>query len=156
MNTTIKADVSTLLAATEIYTKAIEPLKPIEGLVCSFTLQPYALSLLEQSVAKGGNSLGITPADGPLVSILLLTYWKNKSDDAQILEVLKGALEKIQEVAVEKGTKVDYTYMNYSFIWQDPVGSYGKENVKKLREVSRKFDPEGLFQKGVPGGFKLW
>ncbi|KAI0006957.1 hypothetical protein F4779DRAFT_643667 [Xylariaceae sp. FL0662B] len=32
----------------------------------------------------------------------------------------------------------------------------GAENRQKLRDVSKKYDPDGLFQKGVPGGFKLF
>jgi hypothetical protein len=156
MNITVKADVATLLAASDIYTAALDPIKPAAGIICSLTLQPYAVSLLKQSVALGGNSLGLDPADGPLVSVLLLTYWADKSDDEQILAVMRGALEDIRKQAVEKGTAIDFVYLNYAFNFQDPIGTYGAENKRRLQEVSKKYDPEGLFQKGVPGGFKLF
>lgn len=29
-------------------------------------------------------------------------------------------------------------------------------NVDKLQDASRKYDPDGLFQKGVPGGWRLF
>jgi hypothetical protein len=35
------------------------------------------------------------------------------------------------------------------------IAGYGEESVSKLRATSKKYDPEGLFQKAVPGGFKL-
>lgn len=74
MNTTVKADEATLQAASEIFSKALEKVKSFEGIVCSFTLQPYPLSLLKKTPPAGGNSLGLDPTDGPLVSVLLLMY----------------------------------------------------------------------------------
>jgi len=41
-------------------------------------------------------------------------------------------------------------------LFQDPIVSYGKVNKGKLREVGGKYNPEGLFQKSVPEGFKLF
>ena len=45
--------------------------------------------------------------------------------------------------------------MNYAYPTQPVIASYGGENVRFLRNVSNKFDPQGVFQKLVPGGFKL-
>ena len=36
-----------------------------------------------------------------------------------------------------------------------PLESYGKANVQLLRNVSAKYDPQGVFQYMVPGGFKI-
>jgi hypothetical protein len=156
MNTTTKADVATLQIAADIYTAAVVPIQSTPGLVCSFTIQPYPLSLLDEAASKGGNLLGLDPADGPAASLLLLTYWKDKADDEQVIAAMKGALERIRAQALEKGSALDYVYLNYASAFQDPFGSYGAENKRKLQETSRKYDPEGLFQKAVPGGFKLF
>jgi hypothetical protein len=104
----------------------------------------------------GGNSLGLSPADGPLVSVLLLSYWSKKEDDEKIGKTMRGVLEKIQQVSLEKKTAVSFTFMNYSSQFQDPISSYGEVNKLRLQEVSKKYDPEGVFQKLVPGGFKLF
>ncbi|RWA09625.1 hypothetical protein EKO27_g5487 [Xylaria grammica] len=156
MNITVKADVGTLRAAANIYTAAIDPVKSTKGLVCSLTLQPYAEPLLQSSAARGGNVLGLSTETGSLVNLLLLTYWSNEKDDDAILSAMKAVLQGIDQDATSKGTKVDYMYMNYASEDQDVIGSYGGENEKFLQEVSRKYDPEGLFQKGVPGGWKLF
>ena len=74
MNTTVIADAATLKAAYEIYTASVAPVNDTEGLVCSLTLQPYSRSCLESSASQGGNSLGLSAAAGPLVSVLLLSY----------------------------------------------------------------------------------
>lgn len=46
--------------------------------------------------------------------------------------------------------------MNYASAGQPVIEGYGEENVRFLREVSRKYDPKGVFQRRVPGGFKLF
>ncbi|KAI0396782.1 hypothetical protein F5Y17DRAFT_417760 [Xylariaceae sp. FL0594] len=156
MNTTVKPDVPTLMAAYDIYVKAIEPLKGVEGLVTSLTLQAYPKSLLNKTAAAGGNSLGLDPQDGPLMSILLLGFWQKKEDAAQIHSVYKDVIEAIDRAATAKGTAVPYKYMNYAAPFQDPITSYGEKNKAALQEASKKYDPEGLFQKGVSGGWRLF
>lgn len=156
MNITVKADVATLQAATDIYTGGLDPVKSVAGLLASFTLQPYPTSLLEQSEETGGNSLGLKRSDGPLVSVLLLSYWQNKSDDDAVIAFMKEALEKMKQDAAGRGTLLPFVYMNYAWTHQDPINSYGAQNKKKLQDASKKYDPKGLFQKACPGGFKLF
>lgn len=156
MNITVKADVATLQAATDIYVGGLGPVKPVAGLLASFTLQPYPTSLLEQSEETGGNMLGLKRSDGPLVSVLLLSYWQNKSDDDAVIAFMKEALEKMKQDASGRGTLLPFVYMNYAWTHQDPINSYGAQNKKKLQEASKKYDPKGLFQKACPGGFKLF
>ena len=50
---------------------------------------------------------------------------------------------------------LDWIYLNYADKSQDPLASYGIENLKKMRKVAAKYDPEQVFQKLCPGGFKL-
>lgn len=169
MNITVKADVPILQRASEIYTAEIDPLeehgnlkdpeppiRSVENGLFSLTLQPYSLSLLEKSASNGGNSLGLNTNDGPLVSILLISIWKNKTDDNVVLDFMRDAIKYIKLDAEGKNTLIPYVYMNYAFSHQDPIGSYGAENHEKLQATSQKYDPQGLFQRGCPGGFKLF
>lgn len=158
MNLTVKADVSTLQSAADLYTAGIAPIQgSVAGLVASFTLQPYPLSLLKQSSINGGNSLGLNPEEtGPVVSVLLLTYWSDQSDDETVGETMKGILASIRDVAVGKHTDVEFIYLNYASKFQDPIASYGREIQHQLQQTSKKYDSKGLFQRGVPGGFKLF
>jgi hypothetical protein len=70
--------------------------------------------------------------------------------------MMKEVLENIDRDSGERETAVSFKYMNYAFTFQDPIASYGQVNKAKLREVGGRYDPEGLFQKGVSGGFKLF
>lgn len=156
MNTTVKADRPTLHAATEIFKPALDKVKSMDGMVFSFTMQPYPVSLLKRTGPAGGSVLGLDPTDGPLVSILILLYWNKQSDDEVVLGTARGGIDAIDKDAAARGTLVRYKYLNYTFDFQDPIWSYGQENRKKLQDASRKYGPDGLFQKGVPGGFKLF
>ncbi|KAI1877389.1 hypothetical protein JX265_003397 [Neoarthrinium moseri] len=156
INTTVKADVHTLMAAYGTYVNALGPLKVIEGLTTSFTLQAYPKSLLDKTASAGGNSLGIDPLDGPLMSILILSFWQNKEDDEKIHSTFKGVIEAVDQDAAARGTAVPYKYMNYAAPFQNPIDTYGEGNKAKLQETSTKYDPEGLFQKCVLGGWKLF
>jgi len=45
--------------------------------------------------------------------------------------------------------------LNYADNTQDPLASYGSASVKKMKAAAKKYDPSGVFQKLVPGGFKI-
>ncbi|KAK8877503.1 FAD-binding protein [Apiospora arundinis] len=51
---------------------------------------------------------------------------------------------------------LELVYANYADNSQSPYKSWGADSVSKLQAASRKYDPEGVFQKRVPGGFKVF
>lgn len=156
MNLTVKADVETLITGGDIWCEELDLVKDAAGLMCSYTLQPYPVSQLQRGTANGGNVLGLEPTSGPVVNVLLLTYWTEKSDDERLIGFMKRALKRIEQNADAKCQLVPYIYWNYAFSHQDALRSYGEENVYKLQEASRKYDPNGMFQTACPGGFKLF
>lgn len=62
---------------------------------------------------------------------------------------------KLKQFSIDQGTDVDLVYMNYAGVTQDVLGSYGAETLEYMKNVAKKYDPEGWFQRMVPGGFKL-
>lgn len=56
--------------------------------------------------------------------------------------------------SIENGL-LPWVYMNYADKSQQPLASYGMDNVKKMRDTAAKYDPEQVFQKLCPGGFKI-
>ncbi|KAI0114416.1 hypothetical protein GGR51DRAFT_443933 [Nemania sp. FL0031] len=156
MTTTIKAEVEALDYAVETFRAAYSKLKGIGGLLYSITFEPIPMSLIQQSVSNGGNSLGLKPSDGPLVVILLYSSWDKSSDDETIYEVNKHALHAIEAKARENNASSPFLYMNYAFPrYQDAIASYGPESKAQLQAVSKKYDPEGFFQKAGVGPWKF-
>ena len=152
MTTTLKANADILKTSLNKFYSSFEKIKDVPGLVYAATYEPCPVSLLK----AGRNSLGLDPKAGPLVLLLLYASWKDSKDDDQVLYETKNNLDAITQAAKETGQGSPYTYMNYAFSGQDPISSYGVEEKKKLIEVSKKYDPDGFFQKAVRGGFKLY
>ena len=50
---------------------------------------------------------------------------------------------------------LEFICLNYADGSQDVFGSYGKENVRKMKDAAAKYDPSGVFQDLCSGGFKL-
>jgi len=46
--------------------------------------------------------------------------------------------------------------VKYAAQEQNVFEGYGSANHAKLRIISKKYDPEGVFQRLQPGYFKLW
>lgn len=66
-----------------------------------------------------------------------------------------ATIAEIKAKSVATGTDNPFIYLNYAGEFQDPLGSYGKANVAKIAALSAKYDPKGVFQKLVPGGYKI-
>ena len=64
-------------------------------------------------------------------------------------------INEIKAKSIEPGTDNPFIYLNYAGEFQDPLGGYAKANVEKLKALARKYDPKGVFQKLVKGGYKL-
>ena len=121
----------------------------IEGLQVQFLVQP-------QPVTNGTNSMGLTPGESDVVISVLTVAYTNAADDAVVQKGIQAIVDKHEGILRREGLYIPFKYLNYADISQDPIGSYGPENKARLEDVSRKYDPDGFFQRGVPGGFKLF
>lgn len=153
---TIKNDTATLAAAHTTYCNAFASIRrnKVKGLVFTLVLQP----LLPDWVRKGDpNPLGLFD-DGtyePLVVVSFTVNWDEVQDDELVKSTTRRAVEQIDAIAATNKTGHPYRYMNYCQEWQRPFESYGEKNLRLLQSVSRKYDPDGMFQNGCVGGFKL-
>jgi len=74
---------------------------------------------------------------------------------ATVLGATEAMFAKTNAFAAARGTLNKYEYLNYSYKTQMPIQGYGADNVARLKAASRMYDPAQIFQKFVPGGFKL-
>ena len=64
--------------------------------------------------------------------------------------------DEIAQMAASKGLSRPQLFPNDATFSQNPMESFGSENLEKLRAVSLKYDRDQVFQKLQNGGFKLW
>lgn len=104
------------------------------------------------------NVLGFLPGSTPhknLVLMLLSTFFEESTAYEQIDMLTKGFFAAVDEVAEDEGGNREYTYLNYAAKWQRPLKDYGMVQWSYLAIKSRKYDPNGVFQRQV-GGFKIF
>ncbi|KAF2787102.1 FAD-binding domain-containing protein [Melanomma pulvis-pyrius CBS 109.77] len=152
---TIMPDAALISEHYKAWKEAVEELKSADGFMFSLGYFPLTKALLRNSQAAGGNAMDIDPADGPLFIILLNPTWNSSDDDDRVHRVTEGLLATFRRLASAKNLLHRYIFTNYAYQKEDLFEGYGEESLMRLKEVSKKFDPDGIFQKAVPGGFKL-
>lgn len=103
----------------------------------------------------GNNSLGTSAKDGNGMVLLFTAIWADSAQSSSIHSKAAGVIASIDSAALKMGLLHKFRYANYADASQRPIASYGAENVAFLRKVAHKYDPSSVFQKLVPGGFKL-
>ena len=156
MTTTVKLNTTILQETAQAFTDSLTLVSGVRGLFYAVTFQPLPTGLLQASEAQGGNSLGLSSKDGPLVIVRLLAHWENADDDHTIILAGSRLITIVNAVAQAQGQASSFRFMNYAYQGEDVIEGYGFEAVENLRAASKKYDPEGFFQTGVPGGFKLF
>ncbi|KAF4462944.1 FAD binding domain-containing [Fusarium albosuccineum] len=152
---TSKVDHDILTFARDLFYETVPSVGDIPGIIPNLVVQGITTPQLQQMKKNGGNALGLDVAEGPLFILQLCAMWDNKSDDAKVYRWMSDVLEKVSAEANSRGVDNDYVYMNYASQFQDVISTYGSSNKAKLKSISKKYDPQQVFQVLQPGYFKL-
>jgi FAD/FMN-containing dehydrogenase len=126
------------------------------------TYSPFAIyqaissSHLRASQERGGNSMGLSPDDGPMVMMHFLTAWDDEALDAAVLQSTRELVRAAEEEVRRRGASRRFVYMNYGGEWQDVLQRYGPKNYLELLQTSLRYDPHRDLQRLWRGYFKLY
>ncbi|KAH7337971.1 hypothetical protein B0J17DRAFT_717656 [Rhizoctonia solani] len=104
---------------------------------------------------KGGNVMGLKTAKDPLMVVSYTFTWERPEDDQKAYAAIKKLVTASKEIAKSQNRLADYMYLNYAGPEQKVIESYGSAQVDFLRKVKAKYDPNAVFEKLSPGGFKI-
>ncbi|KAF1848040.1 FAD-binding domain-containing protein [Cucurbitaria berberidis CBS 394.84] len=149
----VNRDLFTFLINT-FYT-LLPDVQNLPGAFPTISIQAITAGQLKGMQKNGGNALGLDAAKGPYFIMNMSSRWKNAADDAAILKFFSTIIKQVKAEAQKKGLDNAYIYMNYASQFEDPIASYGAGNVGRLKQVSARYDPAGVFQNLHPGHFKL-
>lgn len=171
---TISNDYQTLReiwdASDKVY-NAIPAMAKVDWMM-SFVPQPV---VQQQYAAKtGGNVLGLSnvkedqigmklPLKGlcclnltnAFLVLWLLSRWNEPELDTMMDEARQKFLDDAEAIAKKHSKYSPFVYLNYAGPKQKPLCGYGADNVAFIKKVAKKYDPQGVFQKLMPGGFKI-
>jgi hypothetical protein len=152
---TTKLDLEMATLAKDVFFEELPSVREIPGFLSAISLQVLTEPIIEKGATKGGNALGLDPKDGPLMLALISMSWSDSAHDDTVNKFAARVKDRSVAAAKAKGKANDYLYMNYASPWQDPVAGYGVANQARLKAVSKKYDPTGVFEILQPGHFKL-
>jgi hypothetical protein len=145
--------------AADLHNQVVDDLMaliPEGNFLTECLFQPFSKCIGKRSAERGGNIMGISgqPEDGVLwVAIIVV---KTAEQEKFAYPMLQRWGESVRDFAntIENGL-LPWVYMNYADKSQQPLASYGADNVRKMKDVAGKYDPKEVFQKLCPGGFKI-
>ena len=153
---TFENDLSFLTEAVALWTANAASLANVSGLTYTLLNQHLLPIVMSKTANLGGNSLGLDPREGTLILSLLSITWADTLDDETVMTAANALIKQIEDAAQDRGVYSEYKYLNYANAGQAVFDGYGKTNKAFLQAMSRVYDPHGLFQRAVPGGFKLF
>lgn len=116
--------------------------------------QPLAPSYAREGLKRGGNVLGLDLfGETRIMTIIWLQVKPEYVGAAK--KLVQTWYDEFRAFAESVDRDSDWVYLNYAYASQDPISGYGKTNVDKIRAAAAKYDPTGVFQTRVPGGFKI-
>lgn len=123
------------------------------GATLVVALQPISESVVLVGKERGGNALGLQPTNQTWV--VSNVGWFSTEDNFDVHSLVTTLNNQTENADFEAGHHLPYIFMNDASYDQAVIANYGIENVNRMRDVQRKYDPDQVFQKLVPGGFKL-
>lgn len=117
--------------------------------------QPIGADWMAASAAKGGNALGLDPSKVYLCYAEVVEWIGSAYDDI-VAKWVEDTTYKINNATQEAGLYDPFNYMGDSAGFQSIFPGYGETNHRKLQTIARKYDPSGVFQTLMPGGFKVF
>ncbi|KAJ4386786.1 hypothetical protein N0V93_009684 [Gnomoniopsis smithogilvyi] len=149
-------DLATALAIQNV-TEALntELQKEVPNMNWIFSYTPLPSIATQQSLNRGGNILGLDRKVEDRIVLFLSPRWQDAQYDGIMYNATQTWYQRVDAVARALHTNDDFLYLNFAGGFQNPLASYGNGSLDFLRGVAQKYDPAGIFQRLVPGGFKL-
>lgn len=154
-----KNDKRILAEASRLHDGLVEELKafiPDGNFITQCLFEPLPALLAQNSVAAGGNVMGMERQKDDGIMFLAVAMVKTVEQELFAYPRVKAWVLAVTDFAATiEGGNLDWKHLNYADKSQNVLAAYGADNVRTMKESAAKFDPNQVFQKLVPGGFKI-
>ncbi|KAH8590934.1 hypothetical protein B0O99DRAFT_633873 [Bisporella sp. PMI_857] len=140
------------LANIVVNSTAVDTIRNAFGFFAA-TFQPISSSAVKAGYSNGGNALGLDAINQTWIQVE--AAWPFTTNDVAVHAALKNITDESSHAAELQHSHIPYIYMNDAGLDEKVITSYGERNVRKLKQVQKKYDPQLVFQRLVPGYFKL-
>ncbi|ESZ98876.1 FAD binding domain containing protein [Sclerotinia borealis F-4128] len=154
---TFKNDLRVLTKAIELHEALIPAIN--KGSTGDWTMQnmfqPVPTAFGQIGAQRGGDMLGFDRFNETLVLFQCYLAWNGAEQDDFFQSQGDSLISQLSDYAISLGQSNPFIYLDYAYKTQKPLEGYGAANIEKIRAAAAKYDPEGVFQTMVPGGFKI-
>lgn len=154
ISTTYYLSLPLLHQTYELFQASCDKVREYAGIVWSLTFHPVLPALISKSPFLQSAIPTLSDPPQPMIIAQITGTWKDRNDTAVIEETAVQLISDIESAAWAEGKQTGYVYLNYAHSGQKVFGE--GERLERLRDVSKRYDPDGIFQRCVPGGFKLF
>ncbi|QPC78109.1 hypothetical protein HYE68_008861 [Fusarium pseudograminearum] len=155
---TFKNKLSMYNKALELHKQFVSDWKaqsPDGDFICHAIFQAMPTIFSKHSLERGGNVVGLDREKDNAVMFQVQHMINGVEQEKLARERMVKFRQAMKQYSVDEDAAVEWEYLNYADFTQDPLSTYGSENVEFIRKVAKKYDPEGVFQTRFPGGFKI-
>lgn len=156
---TYKNNAATMRKAVALHSTLVSNLKTALGpgaFNTDIVFQPIPAYYRGLSDAQGGNMLNMSSTDNGVLFLLEVNILTGSDADKAVGHAYGDAMmAELQAAADEDDDEYGWMYLNYADPTQNPLASYGEDNVALLRRVADEVDPQGWFQTRFAQGFKI-
>ncbi|KAK2770093.1 FAD binding domain protein [Colletotrichum kahawae] len=121
--------------------------------------QPLGRDFIVASQNDGADRgpLALDESQGTYIVYAIALGWVDSAYDEVISAWIEKTVQEIDSATAEAGLHHPFRYMGDSAAFQvaDFFSGYPAGAVERLNSIALKYDPDGFFQKNMPGGFKL-
>ncbi|KAK7186866.1 hypothetical protein DPSP01_007050 [Paraphaeosphaeria sporulosa] len=153
--TTFLQDEQLYIDVAKIAQNATSRLSSINGGSLVFQPQPISTAMINNSLTRGTSPLTARLENKAQIWLEMNFGWNYESDDSRVGEILEETLAQIEKLAKMRQLYSEFVFPNDAYLSQDPLRSFGTNTFRKLKRISRTYDPMGIFQSRLAGGFKL-
>ncbi|KAK7942638.1 FAD binding domain-containing protein [Apiospora aurea] len=120
----------------------------VEDLKAALGTKAFSTILDFQPLASGANMLGLErPPHNRILFVAgaILTTPNSADRFPQVYQKVAAMVQRIEAFATSVGSHDEFVYPAYADAARDPLGSYGAVNVQHIRDVAKRYDPDGFF-----------
>ena len=119
------------------------------GTGLALVIQQFGAAAVRAGIAQNNNSLGLAAAPQNWWSFEV--EWLDAADEQVSRNTLLALKDYTADASKAAGKALPFIFANTGDLTQDVTGSYGAENLERMKRVSLEYDSEQLFQKAQYG-----
>uniref|UniRef100_A0A0W0GBN5 FAD-binding PCMH-type domain-containing protein n=1 Tax=Moniliophthora roreri TaxID=221103 RepID=A0A0W0GBN5_MONRR len=149
-----KADVQ---FALDLNAKAHELFAPFENedIFWASTFQPFGKAIIRAIAAKPQFQGLEANVDDHIFIFGIGAYYDDAALDGPLDQWIRDLVAWGTAESKARGLEAPWLYLNYALPWQPVYESFGAGNHQKMKDLKNQYDPENVFGRLWPGGFKL-